>query len=71
MGIKGKLYTTGDLAGRLGVSRQRAYAIANRDSFPESFDDLPAGSVWLVDEVEDWISVHRPAIARPRSAESL
>jgi prophage regulatory protein len=64
VGTKGKLYTTGDIAGRLGVSRQRAYAIANRDSFPESFDDLPGGSVWLVGEVETWIGEHRPARAR-------
>ncbi|WP_255657727.1 AlpA family transcriptional regulator [Actinoplanes sp. L3-i22] len=64
MGTKGKLYTTGDIAGRLGVSRQRAYALANRESFPESFDDLPGGSVWLVGEVESWIGVHRPARAR-------
>ncbi len=64
VGTKGKLYTTGDIAGRLGVSRQRAYAIVNRDGFPHSFDDLPGGSVWLVAEVETWIGVHRPARAR-------
>lgn len=59
MGAKGKLYTTGDIADLLGVSRQRAYVIANRKGFPDSFDDLDSGSVWLVADVEAWIKVNR------------
>lgn len=59
MGTKGKLYTTGDIADLLGVSRQRAYVIANRKGFPDSFDDLDSGSVWLVADVEGWIKVNR------------
>jgi predicted DNA-binding transcriptional regulator AlpA len=60
VGVKGKLYTTGDIADRLGVTRQRAYAIANRKGFPDTFDEWPAGpSVWLVEDVEAWIAANR------------
>jgi predicted DNA-binding transcriptional regulator AlpA len=59
VGAKGRLYTTGDIAGRLGVSRQRAWIVAQRNGFPESFDDLQNGSVWLVEDVEAWIRAHR------------
>jgi len=58
-----KLYTTGDIADRLGVSRQRALQIANdrREDFPDPFDTLPGGvQVWLISEVEAWIHTNRP-----------
>lgn len=63
MAGKRKLWTTGDIADRLGVSRQRANQIANdrREDFPEPFDELPGRvQVWLITEVEEWIRTHRP-----------
>jgi len=63
---KRKLYTTGDIADLLGVTRQRALQIANdrRMNFPEPFDTLPGNiQVWLVTDVEKWMAT------RPRLAE--
>lgn len=57
-----KLYTTGDIADRLGVTRQRALQIATdrRLDFPAPFDVLPGNvQVWLIEEVEPWIATHR------------
>ena len=60
VGAKGKLYTTGDIADRLGVGRQRAYQIANRKGFPEPFEILAGPTpVWLVEDIEAWISENR------------
>ncbi len=62
---KRRLYTTGDLADLLGVTRQRALQIANdrRMDFPEPFDTLPGGvQVWLIAEVDAWVAANRPAI---------
>jgi hypothetical protein len=56
-----KLWTTGDIAKRLGVTRQYALQIVNdrRRGFPEEFDTLPGGvQVWLIENVEDWIARH-------------
>ncbi|MEV6489298.1 DNA-binding protein [Actinoplanes sp. NPDC051633] len=64
MGLKGKLYTTGDLADLLGVTRQRAYAISRRKGFPDPFDEWPGGlAVWSVDQVNEW----RRTSWRPRA----
>jgi predicted DNA-binding transcriptional regulator AlpA len=60
-----KLWTSGDVADRLGVSRQRALQIANdrREDFPAPFDELPGRiQVWLITDVEAWIAEHRPAL---------
>ena len=59
---KRKLYTTGDIADLLGVTRQRALQIANdrREDFPAPFDELPGRiQVWLITDVEAWIAAHR------------
>lgn len=60
VGSKGKLYTTGDIADLLGVTRQRAFQIANRKGFPDPFDVLPGDvPVWLVEDVDRWIAENR------------
>lgn len=51
---------TAEIAARLGVGRQRAYVITRTRTFPESYDDLEMGSVWLVSDVEKWIKKYRP-----------
>ena len=66
VGVKGKLYTTGDIADRLGITRQYALTITKDRTkhFPESFDDLQSGSVWLVEDVEQWIRENRSELAQ-------
>ena len=45
---------------RLGsVSRQRAYQITSRADFPKPLADLAQGKVWLAEDVEAWMKVHR------------
>ncbi len=55
-----KLYAMAELSERLGVSRQRAAEIAERPDFPAPFDQVRAGRLWLIEEVEQWIREHRP-----------
>jgi len=43
----------------LGVSRQRVYQLARRSDFPRPFFKLAQGQVWLVEEIEAWMAVHR------------
>ncbi|GAB1644384.1 DNA-binding protein [Krasilnikovia sp. MM14-A1259] len=47
-----------------GISRQRAYQITSRADFPGPVAGLEQGKVWLVEDVETWISVHRPQQAK-------
>jgi len=55
VGTKGRLYTTGDIADRLGLTRQRAYALSRQKGFPDPYDDWPGGlAVWRVEDVEAW-----------------
>ncbi len=62
VGVKGKLYTAGDIADRLGVGRQRAYVLTRSRGFPEPYDEWPGSlAVWLVDEIEEWIKTSRYA----------
>lgn len=64
VGLKGRLYTTGDIADRLGVGRQQAYVLSRRRTFPEPWEEWSDGSaVWLAADVEEWIRTHRPEIA--------
>jgi prophage regulatory protein len=67
-----KLWTTGDIADQLGLTRQRANQLVNdrRQSFPDPFDTLPGGvQVWLIADVEAWIAEHRPEIAQDPEGE--
>ncbi len=71
MGSRGKLYTTGDLADLLGVTRQRAYAISRQKGFPDPFDEWPNGiTVWLVGEVDEWLRANRKVRAEEPEGDS-
>ncbi|MFC4109745.1 helix-turn-helix transcriptional regulator [Micromonospora zhanjiangensis] len=59
-----RLYGSAELQERLGVSRARVVQITSRPDFPAPFDRLAGGTVWLVEDVEAWIAVHRPHQAR-------
>jgi predicted DNA-binding transcriptional regulator AlpA len=65
-----RLYGTGELQRRLGVSRERIRQIVRREDFPEPFDRLSMGTVWLIEDVEAWIREHRPDDARDASDEA-
>lgn len=54
------VYGFSELADRLGVSKQRAYALVQRADFPEPADILSTGRVWAKTDVETWIKKHRP-----------
>lgn len=54
-----------EIAARLGVSRQRVQQLINRSDWPEPYDELAMGKVWLIAAVEAWIAEHRPGDAAP------
>ena len=49
-----------EIAQMLGVTRQRAHALADRDDFPRPALRLHMGRVWRTAEVERWIAKQRP-----------
>lgn len=44
----------------LGVSRQRVYQLAGRSDFPKPIATLAQGKIWAVEDIEEWIGIHRP-----------
>jgi prophage regulatory protein len=46
-----------------GVSRERVYQITQRRTFPEPYQRLAMGFVWLEVDVEAWIAKNRPELA--------
>ena len=55
------------IARRLGLSRQRAHVLAQRDDFPAPEHELDTGRVWPADAVEAWVAEH-PATTTPPTA---
>lgn len=51
-----------EITARLGLSRQWTAQIINRRTFPEPIAVLAMGSVWLAEDVEEWIRVNRPEL---------
>jgi prophage regulatory protein len=47
---------------RLGVSRQRVQQLIARPDWPEPYEVLAMGKIWLREDVESWIARHRPAL---------
>jgi prophage regulatory protein len=45
---------------RLGVGRNRVYQITQNRNFPAPYQTLSMGSIWTVEDVEQWIRAHRP-----------
>jgi prophage regulatory protein len=43
----------------MGCCRQRVYRLTGRDDFPAPAARLAQGTVWLADEVEEWITNRR------------
>ncbi|AEV85931.1 regulator [Actinoplanes sp. SE50] len=55
----------GEIAKRLGLSRQRVQQLAERDDFPSPFDELAMGRVWLIPDIEAWIRQQRTGAPPP------
>ncbi|WP_338052756.1 hypothetical protein, partial [Protofrankia coriariae] len=54
MGDK-QLWTTGDIAQRLGISVQRARLLSRRPDFPDPAQEIPHFSLWRACDVELWL----------------
>lgn len=63
-----KLMGAGEVAVRLGVTRQRVYQLVTRKGFPDPIASLTMGQVWLTQDVEAWIAQHRPGLDAPDEA---
>jgi predicted DNA-binding transcriptional regulator AlpA len=50
-----------EIAGLLGVSRQRVTQLTHTDGFPAPVLRLRMGSLWHAQDVRDWAASHRPA----------
>lgn len=62
VGSKGRLYTTGEIADRLGVGRQRAYVLSRLKGFPDPYETWSNGlTVWRIEDIEAWIATSRYA----------
>lgn len=56
----GRLMGADEIGKRLGVGRSRVQQLINRKGFPDPFDELAMGKVWLTADVESWIRANRP-----------
>lgn len=55
------LWTTGDIAKRLGITTERARQLSHRTDFPEPVQTVRHFRLWRASEVQGWIARHRPA----------
>jgi hypothetical protein len=55
-----ELWTTGDIADRLGVSTERARQLSHRGDFPEPAGRAKHIRYWRAPDIEQWIKTHRP-----------
>ncbi|WP_436535499.1 helix-turn-helix transcriptional regulator [Actinoplanes sp. HUAS TT8] len=56
-----RLFGSAEIGERIGVSRQRVQQLAERDDFPEPYQELRMGRVWLEHDIELWIVMYRSA----------
>lgn len=49
-----RLASRGDLAEMLGISRQRARTLTERDGFPAPVAVLRTGPVWRLEDLQAW-----------------
>lgn len=66
-GVPRHLMGAGEIAKRLGLSRQRVQQLAEREDWPAPFDELAMGRVWLIADIEDWIRKEREDQAPPET----
>ncbi|KJE19343.1 hypothetical protein FF36_06373 [Frankia torreyi] len=63
--MSGELWTTGDIARRLGVTSERARQLTHRPTFPAPRQQAAHIRLWDADDVEQWITAFRPENAEP------
>ncbi|WP_245722241.1 helix-turn-helix transcriptional regulator [Micromonospora matsumotoense] len=56
----GSLMGPYEIAQRMGVSRQRFQQLTRHPTFPRPYQELRGMKVWLAEDVEEWITKHRP-----------
>lgn len=49
-----RLASRGELAEMLGISRQRARTLTERDDFPDPVAVLRTGPVWRLEDLQKW-----------------
>ena len=69
--VRHRLAGTAEIAVMLGVSRQRVQQLTGRGDFPEPYDVLLGGRVWLRSDVEAWARAHGRLIGEGRPDNSL
>ncbi len=69
--VRHRLAGTAEIAAMLGVSRQRVQQLARSGDFPEPYDVLSGGRVWLRSDVEAWARTHGRIIGEYRPDNSL
>jgi predicted DNA-binding transcriptional regulator AlpA len=52
-----------EIRDRLGYSRQHTTVLINSKGFPDPVVELAMGRIWLAEDVEQWITEHRPQLA--------
>ncbi len=62
-GADGELMTTGDIAERMGVTRERVRQLSHREDWPAPSRVIGELRAWRRDDVEAWIAQHRPGLA--------
>ncbi|TCJ32166.1 DNA-binding protein [Parafrankia sp. BMG5.11] len=55
------LWTTGDIAEKLGVTTERARQLSHRPDFPKPVQQARHYRFWRASDVQAWIARHRPA----------
>ncbi|WP_306415822.1 helix-turn-helix transcriptional regulator [Actinoplanes ianthinogenes] len=59
------LMGAGEIAKRLGLSRQRVQQLSERPDWPKPYDFLAMGRVWLKVDIEAWIARQRTQDTAP------
>jgi hypothetical protein len=63
-----KLWTSKDIAERLGVSSERVRQLSHRADFPAPVGEVGHIRVWSADDIEAWITEYRPDQAKGTDA---
>lgn len=58
-----------EIVDRLGYSRGYTSSLINSKGFPDPAYVLAMGRIWLAEDVERWITVHRPELAEDPEAD--
>jgi len=53
-----ELVGTAEIAVMLGVTKQRVHQLAASASFPKPVAVLSAGTIWLREDIEEWMESH-------------